>query len=227
MNKIFAIGLILLPIMTGAHAGGVYVPGLSGSNVIKVESFKERKFRHVTAQKFDFSCGSAALSTLLTYHYEDQTSEADAFNRMYQVGDKEKISTEGFSLLDMKNYLSERGYQADGYRLGLDKIAEVGVPIIVLLNTEGYMHFVVVKGIGKDEILVGDSALGRKIYQRKDFENKWNGIAFLIRNKANISKKRFNLDDDWLVTHRYPIENNPDSHSIANLVLNLPNLRDF
>ncbi len=227
MNKIFAIALIFLPMMTGAHAGGVYVPGFSGSNVIKVESFKERKFRNVTAQQYDFSCGSAALSTLLTYHYDDQTSEADAYNRMYQVGDKEKISAEGFSLLDMKNYLSERGYQADGYRLGLDKLFDVGVPVIALLNTDGYMHFVVVKGIGQDEILVGDSALGRKIYQRNDFLKKWNGIAFLIRNKASIAKKTFNLTDEWQVTYRYPKTAHLDGNSIANLLVNLPKLRDF
>ena len=127
----------------------------------------------------------------------------------------------------MKNYLAERGYEGDGYRLGLEKLAGIGVPFIVLLNTEGYMHFVVVKGIDQDQVLVGDSALGRKIYQREDFLKKWNGIAFLIRNKANIGKEYFNLKDEWQVVHRYPLEHISDSNSIANLLLHLSSPRDF
>ena len=227
MKRFLAAISCLFLMMTDAFSGEVFVPGLGRGSSIPVESYQESKFRGVVVQKYDFSCGSAALSTLLSYHYEEKTLEADAFHAMFDVGDKNKIRHEGFSLLDMKNYLVSRGYQGDGYRLDLDKLAAVGVPFIVLLNTKGYMHFVVVKGIDKDRVLVGDSALGRKSYQRDAFLEKWNGIAFLIRNKANISKKLFNQDDEWKVTHSYPLNYHSDATSLANLLIHLPDSRDF
>ena len=54
-------------------------------------------------QQYDFSCGSAALATLL----------------------------------DMKNFLEARGFQADGFQQPLGKLAEAGIPSIVLISEVG------------------------------------------------------------------------------------------
>src|SRR5690606_27733284 len=92
-------------------AGTVWLPGLGGGVVnVPTQSIQELKFAEVIRQQFDFSCGSAALATLLTYHYEDPTDEMQAFIAMYEQGDQERIRQAGFSLLDMKNYLAAVGY---------------------------------------------------------------------------------------------------------------------
>src|SRR3546814_13412897 len=60
-------------------------------------------FRSVIRQRYDFSCGSAALATLLTYHYGAPTSEAMPFRAMWEKGDREAIRKVGFSMLDMRS----------------------------------------------------------------------------------------------------------------------------
>ena len=88
----------------------------------------ELKFNNVVRQQYDYSCGSAALATLLTYHYDRPITETDAFRSMWEVGDQERIKQLGFSLFEMKTYLERIGLKADGFRLTLDRVKEIGVP---------------------------------------------------------------------------------------------------
>lgn len=182
---------------TSAHAERIYVPGGGGAYNTGTKTFLDSKFRGVYRQKYDYSCGSAALATLLTYHYGMNISEMDILQAMYAQGDQEKIRKEGFSLLDMKNYLSSIGLQSAGYRESLDKLTKAGIPAIVLINRRGYMHFVVVKGVTKDEVLIGDSATGLRVYSRKEFEPMWNNILFVVTDKMNIARASFNDADAW------------------------------
>lgn len=197
-----AMVVMALTILPGpaktAWAGVVQVPGafLGGINV-PVASLKELRFKRTVQQQYDFSCGSAALATLLTYHYEDRVREDEVFMAMYKNGDQAKIRREGFSLLDMKNYLERRGYQADGYKLTLDKLRAIGVPAIVLITNRGYKHFTVVKGISEREVLLGDPALGGRVMARKEFEASWNGLLFLVRTKKDVAAKHFNQEAEW------------------------------
>ena len=45
---------------------------------------------------------------------------------MFENGDKEVIAKTGFSLLDIKNYLTRRGLESNGYRAPLERLAAVG-----------------------------------------------------------------------------------------------------
>src|SRR5699024_7391586 len=108
-----------------AHAGSVWIPGgFGGVNVPAVQSLKERSFSRTIQQQYDFSCGSAAVATLLTYQYHDPINEQMVFRTMWQNGNQDKIRRLGFSLLDIKNFLSARGYAANGYKVSLDKLME-------------------------------------------------------------------------------------------------------
>ena len=123
-------------------------------------SLQERKFHRIVQQQFDFSCGSAALATLLTYHYGNSVSEQQVFRYMWQRGNRQKIRREGFSLLDIKHYLEAHGYRADGFQTDLDTVRRVAVPVIALITDHGYHHFVVVTGMRGDKVLVADPAIG-------------------------------------------------------------------
>ena len=170
----------------------------TGNYGLKLTSFAEFKFRSVIHQQYDYSCGSAALATLLRYHYRLPVDEAMVFKAMFDVGDKPNIEKLGFSLLDMKKYLASIGYQADGYRLSLDQIGKVGVPAIALIQVGTYKHFVVIKGVIGDRVLVGDSALGLRAVSADDFRQSWNGIAFIIHSTPKgIASPVFNSADEW------------------------------
>jgi len=201
-----------------------------GSYTVNVVSFKETRFKTVFKQKYDFSCGSAALASLLTFHYEYPVSELDVFKEMYRQGDKDKIQKEGFSLLDMKKYLGDNGYNADGFRTTLDKLSQVGIPAITLINNGGYMHFVLIKGVSDQQVLVGDPSLGVKPMPRGEFESMWQqGILFLIRNRADIAKAYFNQEEEWNSLGKAPLDMGTalSSRSLADFNLLLPAQSDF
>jgi predicted double-glycine peptidase len=96
-----AMGLLSVAVPQ-AFAGSVALNSSDGTVNVPVQSFKELPFRTVVRQEFDNSCGSAAVATLLTYHFERPTTEHEAFVAMWEAGDKERIQREGFSLLKMK-----------------------------------------------------------------------------------------------------------------------------
>jgi uncharacterized protein len=209
------------------HAGFVYLdPSVGANAVVPVKSIRELKYRAVVRQQFDFSCGSAAVATLLTYHYRFPVSEQAVFLAMYEKGDRATIHREGFSLLDMKQYLDDRGYQADGIYAGLDDLARVGVPAIVLVNLNGYNHFVVIKGVNNGEVMVGDPAAGLKLYRKAEFEKIWtNGIMFVVRSRADIAKSHFN--SEWANIARAPMGSAISRDSLANITLLRPGSGDF
>ncbi len=211
-----------------ADAGTVIIPGVSGGTftVNKVTSLTEARYRSTIRQQYDFSCGSAALATLLTYHYQDIVTEPEVFKWMYDNGDQAKIRRDGFSLLDMKNYLEAHGYRADGYYVSLDKLADAGVPAIVLINLKNYRHFVVVKGVTDKKVLVGDPSAGVKIIPRDEFEKIWNGLVFIIRNKNIRAEKNFNRMAEWRgVKEKAPLGAALRSTDLANITMLLPGLR--
>ena len=179
-----------LYIDTGAGVGG-------GAMSLHVESFQEQKYRETIAQEHDFSCGSAALATLLSYNYNMPVSETDIFKDMIQNGDKKVISESGFSLLDIKRYLQRHGLDSNGYRAPMSKLEEVRLPAIVLLNVRGYRHFVVLEGIQRGWVLLADPANGMRSEPLGVFEREWSGIFFLITSNIEQGQKGFNSNQKW------------------------------
>ena len=199
------LSIALLGAATAASAQSAYFPSTGAGDVtLPVTSIKQARLAGTLLQKFDFSCGSAAIATLLTHHYGTPIDEQTVFAQMYVHGDQAKIQREGFSLLDMKRFLASLGFQADGFEQPLDKLLEARIPAIVLINENGYQHFVVVKGLQGDRVLVGDPAQGTRAFSRTDFESLWQSkLLFVIHNRMDSA--RFNLAADWRVAPRAPI----------------------
>ncbi len=170
-----------------------------------VHSMLERRFQTVVRQRYDFSCGSAALATLMRYHYGKPTSEEFVFLGMWQTGDQALIRRHGFSLLDMKRFLASHGIAADGFQVTLDDIANTRIPGIALITTQGYKHFVVVKGIQGREVLVGDPARGLRLIGVDVFKRQWNGILFALNGSAELGKSNFGRDEEWALAPRSPL----------------------
>lgn len=174
----------------------------SGDYALPVKSMAERRFLTVTRQHYDFSCGSAALATLLHYHYGDLQNEQSIFVGMWENGDREQIKRFGFSLLDMKRYLNARGIKADGYVVTLQDIQTTGIPGIALIETRGYKHFVVVKGVEGGQVLVGDPSVGIRLIDARKFQTMWNGILFAIGDAVDQGKRSFGRDEEWALVAR-------------------------
>ncbi len=170
-----------------------------------VHSVLERRFETVVRQRYDFSCGSAALATLMRFHYNKPTSEEFVFLGMWQTGDQARIRKLGFSLLDMKRFLASHGIAADGFEVTLDDIAQTRIPGIALITTQGYKHFVVVKGVEGDRVLVGDPARGLRLLTANAFKREWNGILFALDNAGDLGKNNFGRPSEWALAPRSPL----------------------
>lgn len=213
--------LLWMMIFFPAFCFALNFPGAGGSRLrVPVQSFSEIKFGEVVKQKYDFSCGSAALASFLSHHYGMPMTEEKVFEEMFKYGDKKKIEKQGFSMLDMKNFLARRGLKADGFELGREDIVELGIPAIALVNYSGYNHFVVVKGVMDDKVLVGDPALGLHIVSAEDFDKSSNGIFLFVRDKVDLAKSGFNKKKDWE-------HSAPDAPSRMALMQRLPHLTDL
>lgn len=186
--------------ISGAIAG---IPGISPT--LNVESFQAQRFSAVIPQRFDYSCGSAALATLLTYSYDMPVDEMSVFRSMIAHGDKALIQKEGFSLLDMKEYLARRGLPSGGFRAPLAKLESVGVPAIVLIDERGYRHFVIVIGIEDGRILLADPAVGLRSDSVSVFKRQWSGIFFLILDHVKEARAHFNAPHNWAITPDAPL----------------------
>jgi len=78
--------------LNGLAAGGNFNGMSGGGNFhIPITSFKGRRFKTVYKQQYDFSCGSSALASLLSFHYEDRVNEQSVFKDMYKNGDQDTI----------------------------------------------------------------------------------------------------------------------------------------
>ncbi|MEH6758506.1 MAG: C39 family peptidase [Parasphingorhabdus sp.] len=197
---------------------------LGGDYAVGVMTYWDIPFRSVVRQRYDFSCGSAAVATLLTYHYDLPTAERTPFKAMWDLGDKEAIKKVGFSMLDMRSYLQSIGYRAEGFKLEPGQLAQVKRPVIVLLDLNGFKHFVVVKGQTKDQVLVGDSVLGIKKYSTKDFYKYWNGIVLAIVDGPIQKLPTYNLAGDWSPWAPAPTDQVSATASIGDLTTHLPPL---
>jgi uncharacterized protein len=143
-----------------------------------VASLLELRQQNVVIQKWDLSCGAAALATLLRYQLADSVSEREVakglISRAEYIARPELVRIrEGFSMLDLKRYVETRGYRGEGYgKLELDDLIE-RAPIIVPIKAHGYNHFVVFRGVRGNRVLLADPAWGNRTMSTERFMRSW------------------------------------------------------
>ncbi len=178
------IGVCLMLSMTGIRA-----QTLSEQTYPPLTSQKTRhsildiRFKNIVRQNLDFSCGAAALSTLLTYYFEDPTPESEILEILEtSLGETEnsKRALSGYSLLDLKNAAEAKGYDAAGYRLSFEQLQRLASPVIVYVVPLGYKHFAVLRGVTGDRVWLADPSRGNLRMSISRFKNEWGGVAFVL-----------------------------------------------
>ena len=79
------------------------------------------------------------------------------------------------------------------------------MPGIALTVTNGYRHFVVIKGVSADSVLVGDPSRGLMRVERAEFEKIWDGLFFVITDAREVAQRSFNRSAQWAAVGRAPI----------------------
>lgn len=160
-----------------AQVGG----GVSPMSV-RIEPLSEIKFRNIVHQAYDYSCGSAALVTVINNYLGIKVNEQQAMEGMLAFGERDKIiARRGFSLLDMKRYVLSLGAEGAGFRASMKDLAELTQPAIVPIDYAGFKHFVVFRGMRKGRVFLADPAIGHIVFSVHEFEELWDrNTLFLL-----------------------------------------------
>lgn len=179
-----ALGIALLLLSTGTPHGAEVDLNLhdrrSAGFSKGVQSLRERKYANLVVQRFDYSCGAAALATILRYAYGLKVSERQVIEGMLAVSDEEKVRRRGFSLLDIKHYVARLGFRGRGYEVAPEMLRRIKVPTIALVDIRGYQHFVVLRKVAGEHAFIADPAMGNRVVHLDEFIDSWSGVLFAV-----------------------------------------------
>jgi uncharacterized protein len=178
-RSIKAIGLAIILLL---QLNAAVFPGDRGP----VVSLKEIRERGVVIQKWEASCAAASVATVLTYGFRDAVSEGYVVARMLENTSPALVRKRGgFSLLDMKHFVENRGYTGQAYKhLSLDDLRLFHAPIVPIAP-HGYNHYVVFNGVQEQYVVLADPAFGNRRMRISHFLDVWiDGLAFIIDRPA-------------------------------------------
>lgn len=163
----------------------------------------------IVKQQYDYSCGSAALATLLRYYLGEDLSEEEIIRGLLAYGDAKQIEKlRAFSLLDMKRFVEALGYKGAGFKAEIDDLKTLGRPCIIPINLYEYVHFVVFKGIYGDHIFFADPAMGNISFTLQKFSEIWHqNVIFVVPPKDEaLALSGLSLKDrDLLIIDTYTL----------------------
>ncbi|WP_431635576.1 C39 family peptidase [Dyella sp. KULCS107] len=178
--SLFVLALAASP---ASRAGEVRFDGVlpNGAPYVRnVESMQEGRYRNMVRQHTDYSCGAAALATVLRYAYHLNVDETTVIQGMMGVADEAVVKQRGFSLLDIKHYVESLGMRGRGYRINEARLRTLRVPGLVLMDVRGFRHFVVLKQVRGNIVELADPMLGNRSMNLPDFLAAWPSRAVFV-----------------------------------------------
>jgi len=150
--------------------------------IVNVEPLAVQKFNNVVRQAYDYSCGSAALTTVLDFYLGRNFQERQVMEGLLRFGETDKIiQRRGFSLLDMKRLVTALGHPSGGFKAEASDLEELDHPAIAPIEYAGFKHFVVIRSVYNGRVYVADPALGNLSFTLHRFLEVWdNNVLFIV-----------------------------------------------
>ncbi|GAA5557986.1 hypothetical protein Asch01_02735 [Acinetobacter schindleri] len=159
---------------------------------VRIKPALQDQFRGIVRQAYDYSCGSAALTTLLNGYVGTQLNEQQIMNGLLEYGERDKIiERRSFSLLDMKRFVNALGLDSGGYRGEFEDLVKQGQPAIVPISYAGFKHFVIYKGYKDGRVYIADPALGNISFDQERFKQIWENNTLFLINIAREQRQNF------------------------------------
>ena len=176
-----------------------------------IKSWIEFKNENLTRQNYDYSCGSASLSTVLKYYYDQNISELDVLNAVLEMkgigkDKKKELEEEDMSLsfLDLSEYVKTKGFKAIGLALDLESLKKLKIPVILFVKIRKSEHFTVYRGMDNANVYLSDPSFGNMkikiakfkemFYQREDLKYPGKLLAILPTDET----KKDNINADFM-----------------------------
>jgi predicted double-glycine peptidase len=134
----------------------------------EVKSWIEFKNERLTRQNYDYSCGSAALATLLSHYYDANVTEEMILKSVLEAKGIDKQASElenqegnnGLSFYDLSQYASSHGFKAVGIALGMEELKKLQIPVLVFVKIRKQEHFTVLKKMDERYTYLADPSFG-------------------------------------------------------------------
>ncbi len=166
------------PLRDREHLVQVYVP-----------SWKELRQRNVVMQTYDYSCGAAALATILRYYWNDPGDERQIVNMILKTLTADEVKDRmkhGLAISDLRRAAVQMGYFSTIGTMTFQQLAQARVPLVVPLKIKDYDHFVVYRGMADGRVYLADSCRGNVRPTVAEFCQQWQKNAVLVVAKPGV-----------------------------------------
>lgn len=176
-------------------ASGLAVLGLleaHSATATTTEGFRDWKALRdagVVRQERDFSCGLAALATLLTHYFDHPASESDLLARLglpdadvltdtrpagelapAERARRQRLREQGVSLALLADLARQYGLRAQGVSIRPEALSRLSIPAIAYIEPEGEPHFTLIRGVDRHgNVQVADPSWGNRLFSADDF----------------------------------------------------------
>jgi len=155
---------------------------------VYVKNARQLRTMDVIPQQRDFSCGAAALATILNKYWGENVTETGILVGIVATLSKPELEDRiknGLTLTDLKRLLEKFGYQAVLGKLPVEKLKESKIPLLVGITVNDFDHFVVVRGADDEFVYLADPAVGKMRVPIEEFEKQWQKNTVLVVIKPN------------------------------------------
>ena len=140
----------------------------------------------IVRQPDEMNCGVASIAMICAYYGISNMSLAVI--REFAQTDKD-----GNSMYSLKVAAEKLNFDVEAYEATKEDLIneDIVVPIIVHTVVDGlYQHYMVVFEINKDNVVVGDPAVGQVTMKWKDFEKIWTGEILILRPTEHFEENK-------------------------------------
>ncbi|MCA9191782.1 MAG: C39 family peptidase [Planctomycetales bacterium] len=187
MYKYLTIYFFVLCISPQLYAQTGRAPTRDGNRSFSrsVLSWRETKLQNVVLQQRDYSCGAAAMATVLKYYWGKDIGELEILEALERTLKPEALKDRvenGLTMADMKIVADRMGYDAAVGKLDdVSKLAESKIPVIVAIQVERDLsHFVAVRGCANGYVYLADPFLGNLRMNSAEFARIWIDNAIFV-----------------------------------------------
>jgi predicted double-glycine peptidase len=180
------------PVPGEHHPAAVLDPGHGFTACVWSETAVNEE--NVVMQRHDYSCGPAALATIVQYYWGDAVSEDDFIHAIManlSMPEREERVKNGLSMTDLRLAAVRKGYFASIGTRTVAQLAELKVPVILRIKTSGHEHFVVYRGMVEDRVFLADPIHGNIRVSFDKFTDEWNNRAILVVAKPTAEPPKF------------------------------------
>lgn len=148
--------------------------------------FGVRRKLPVILQTEASECGLAALAMIATYHgYEIDLA---------RLRQKFSVSLKGTTLVNLIDIATNMALSSRALRLELHEMAELQMPCILHWD---FNHFVVLKEVTKQHIVIHDPAYGERRVKIEEVSKKFTGVALELLPTPEFEKKEDKQTIQW------------------------------